>query len=95
LSSVSCSEAIAASFRRKASHRDEIEGAHDNIEQHAEALLNHKNEIQGARYDLKEHKKVFENHKLNIEKLRSKVNSNIVLQHEVFLDHKGLLLRPV
>ena len=70
-------------------HKDEIEGAHYNIAQHAEALSNHKDEIEGARYDLKEHKKVFENHKLNIEKLRSKVNSNIALLHEVFLDHKN------
>lgn len=70
-------------------HKDEIEGAHYNIAKHAEALSNHKDEIDGARYDLKEHKKVFENHKLNIEKLRSKVNSNIALQHEVFLDHKN------
>ena len=70
-------------------HKDEIEGAHYDIAQHAKALSNHKEKIEGARFDLKEHKKVFENHKLNIEKLRSKVNSNIALLHEVFLDHKN------
>jgi len=80
---------IAQHAEALSNHKDEIEGAHYNIAQHAEALSNHKDEIEGARYDLKEHKKVFENHKLNIEKLRSKVNSNIALLHEVFLDHKN------
>jgi hypothetical protein len=70
-------------------HKDEIEDAHYNIGQHTDALLNHRDEIEDARYNIKEHKKVFENHKLNIEKLRSKVNSNLDLQHEVFLNHKS------
>ena len=72
-----------------ANHKEEIEIAHSDIAKHSKTLSTHKEKIDGVRFDVKEHSKVFENHKMSIEKLRTKVNSNIAMQHQVFLDHKN------